>query len=86
MNMFKPTTAKTTDECINMIAEPRRSDIKKLHELIQKLLPKEKPHILYGVIGYGSYPYKSASGGRRVVAHCPGEPETLHFPLCFLRP
>jgi hypothetical protein len=62
MNMFKPTKAKTVAEYIAMIEEPRRTDIKKLHAFIKKLIPKLKPLILYGMIGYGTYRYKSSSG------------------------
>lgn len=62
MNMFKPTTAKTPQEYISMIEEPRKTEIKKLHELIKKLIPKLKPHILVGMIGYGNYHYKYPSG------------------------
>lgn len=60
--MFKPTSAKTPDEYIALIAEPRRSEIKTLHEFIQKTIPDLKPHILAGMIGYGTFHYKSASG------------------------
>lgn len=62
MNMFKPTTAKTPEEYISMIAEPRRSQIQELHEFIKKLLPNLKPFIMSGMIGYGHYHYKSKSG------------------------
>ena len=60
--MFKPTKAKTPTEYITALSEPRRSHIKQLHQLIQKTVPKLKPHILVGMIGYGTYRYKSASG------------------------
>ncbi|OGH13186.1 MAG: hypothetical protein A2687_05200 [Candidatus Levybacteria bacterium RIFCSPHIGHO2_01_FULL_38_26] len=60
--MFKPTSAKTPEEYIDLIAEPRKSEIIKLHKFIQKCIPNLKPHILYGMIGYGSYHYKYASG------------------------
>jgi hypothetical protein len=62
MNMFKPTTAKSPQEYIDAVPEPRRSDIKKLHELILKTVPKLSPHILSGMIGYGTYHYRYASG------------------------
>ena len=62
MNMFKPTKAKTPEEYIEMIDEPRRLEIKKLHEFIQKVIPELKPHIMAGMIGYGAYHYKYASG------------------------
>lgn len=60
--MFKPTKAKTPEEYIDLIEEPRRSEIIKLHKFIQKCVPDLKPHILYGMIGYGTYHYKYASG------------------------
>jgi hypothetical protein len=62
MNMFKPTTAKSPDEYINLIDEPRRSEIKKLHEFIRKTVPQFPPYIEAGMIGYGKYHYKYASG------------------------
>lgn len=62
MNMFKPTAAKTPEEYIAAIDEPRRSQIQQLHDFIQKTVPKLKPVIIYGMIGYGLYPYKSKSG------------------------
>jgi hypothetical protein len=45
-----------------MIPEPRRQDIQTLHNLIQKTVPNLKPRILSGMIGYGSYHYRYASG------------------------
>lgn len=62
MNMFKPTMALTPEEYIANIAEPRRADVKEIHELIQKALPQLKPRIISGMIGYGSYHYRYASG------------------------
>ena len=60
--MFKPTSAKTPDEYINMIAEPRRQEIETLHNLIKKTLPNLKPHIISGMIGYGTYHYRYKTG------------------------
>jgi hypothetical protein len=62
MNMFKPTTAKTVSDYIAQIDEPRKGEIKKLHAFIKKLIPDEKPHLVYSMIGYGSFHYKYASG------------------------
>jgi hypothetical protein len=62
MNMFKPTSAKTPEEYIDLIAEPRKSEIKKIDAFIKKTVPKLKPFIISGMIGYGSYHYKYASG------------------------
>lgn len=60
--MFKPTSAKSPEEYIAMIAEPRRQEIETLHALITKTVPKLEPHILSGMIGYGTYHYRYASG------------------------
>lgn len=62
MNMFKPTTAKTPDEYILQISEPRRSEMRKLYEFIKKTIPDEEPFILAGMIGFVPYHYKYASG------------------------
>lgn len=62
MNMFKPTDAKTPQEYLDAISEPRKSDIVALHELVQQAAPGLAPHIAYGMIAYGSYHYKSKSG------------------------
>lgn len=62
MNMFKSTDAKTVDELINKLAEPRRSEMLTLHKFIQETVPS-LPIGLYGaIIGYGNYHYKSKSG------------------------
>lgn len=62
MNMFKPTAAKTPEEYIDLVAEPRKNEIKKLHDFIRKTTPKLKPFIISGMIGYGAFHYKSKSG------------------------
>ena len=60
--MIKPTKATTPEDYIAQIDEPRRSEISKLHGLISKAIPSEKPSIQAGMIGYGTYHYKYASG------------------------
>lgn len=62
MNMFKPTDASTPQQYIDMIDEPRRSDIQELFELISKAIPAEKVKLWNSIIGWGSYHYKSAAG------------------------
>ena len=62
MNMFKVTEAKTPEEYIAKIAEPRKSEIIKLDQIIRQTVPDLKPYIISGMIGYGSYHYKYASG------------------------
>lgn len=60
--MFKTTSVKTAEEYIELLEEPRKSQIKKLHRLIRQTAPKLKPFIISGMIGYGPYHYKYASG------------------------
>lgn len=60
--MFKPTSALTPDEYIAAIPEPRRQEFEKIHDLIQKTVPTLEPHILSGMIGYGTYHFRYASG------------------------
>jgi hypothetical protein len=60
--MFKVTDAKTPEEYIAKIDEPRKSEINELHQLIVKTAPQLKPFMISGMIGYGKYHYKYASG------------------------
>jgi hypothetical protein len=62
MNMFKPTDAKTPEEYMKLIAEPRRAEMEKVDAFIRKTLPKLQPFIISGMIGYGRYHYKTKSG------------------------
>lgn len=63
MNMFKPTAAKTPTEYLEMIADPtRRAEVKQLHKQISGWLPKLKPQILSGMIGYGLHHFVYPSG------------------------
>ncbi len=59
MNMFKPVTAKSVDEYINMLTPERKKTILYLHEKIQKASPKLKAHFSYNMLGYGSFKYKN---------------------------
>ena len=56
------STAKTPTEYINSLKEPRKTEIKKLHLLIRKTIPNLKHHMKFGMLGYGTYHYKYASG------------------------
>lgn len=62
MNMFKPTSATTPEEYIAKIDQPRRDEVIKIFNLINELLPNQKPFILIGMIGWAPYHYKSKSG------------------------
>ena len=52
----------TPEEYIAQLEEPRRTDIAALDALIRKEAPKLQPCIRIGILGYGPYHYKYASG------------------------
>jgi uncharacterized protein YdhG (YjbR/CyaY superfamily) len=56
------TDAATHDEYIERLAEPRRSDVRALHELIRRTVPQLEPTMEFGMLGYGKYHYKYPSG------------------------
>lgn len=62
MNMFKGSDAKTADEYLAMVPEERQEIIQTVHNTIVKAVPKLKPHIISGMLAYGTYHYKSKSG------------------------
>jgi Domain of unknown function (DU1801) len=55
-------SATTPTEYIAALDEPRRSEIAELHKLIRKTVPKLKPVIQSGMLGYGPFRYRYASG------------------------
>ena len=57
--LFKETNAETPAEYIDMLDEPRKSDIQALDALIRKNAPNLVPHIMSGMLAYGHYHYKS---------------------------
>lgn len=62
MNMFKKNIFKTPEEYLNSLEDKRKKDVIQLHELIIKTVPKLKPFMIVGMIGYGKFNYKYASG------------------------
>jgi len=50
------------EDYIAGLEEPRRTEIRRLHELIRRAEPELEPHIASKMIGYGSYHYRYASG------------------------
>lgn len=60
--MFKPTSARSVEEYIDMIDEPRSSEVRILHEIIREIAPHLEVALFNSVIGYGKYHYKSKSG------------------------
>ena len=61
--VFKTTDAETPYDYIDRLEEPRRTDIRRLHELIRKTAPDLEPHIASGMLAYGRYHYRGKSKG-----------------------
>lgn len=60
--MHGQSDAATHDEYIERLDEPRRSDLRALHELIRATVPRLEPTMEFGMLGYGKYHYRYASG------------------------
>jgi hypothetical protein len=56
------TTAKTPEEYIAQLEEPRRGDIQKLDAFIRAAVPTLTPYLHSGMLAYGPFHYKYASG------------------------
>jgi hypothetical protein len=54
--------ADTPEQYLAEADEPRRSELVRLHELIRETLPELEPHMASGMVGYGHYHYRYASG------------------------
>ena len=50
------------EEYIAALDEPRRSEIAALHDLIRETIPDREPYMDRGMIGYGPYHYRYATG------------------------
>jgi len=56
------STATSHEQYIEELEEPRRSDVRALHELIRATVPELTPTMEFGMPGYGKYHYRYASG------------------------
>ena len=56
------TGAKTHEQYLAELAEPRRGELRALHELIRETVPDLAPTMEFGMPGYGRYHYRYASG------------------------
>ena len=54
--------AKTHKQHIAEVEEKRRADIQGLHDLVREVAPELEPTMEFGMLGYGKFPYKYASG------------------------
>lgn len=54
--------ATTISDYLSQLTGKRKDDVAEIHKLIASAVPNLKPHIQCGMIGYGMYHYKYASG------------------------
>jgi hypothetical protein len=55
-------SAKTPEEYIAELDEPRRSELQTLLNLVRDAAPELQPWMVAGMIGFGKYRYKGKSG------------------------
>ena len=60
--MFTPNDATTPEEYLAAVPEPRRADVLALDALIRRAAPGLGPHLRSGMLGYGSYRYRTKAG------------------------
>jgi Domain of unknown function (DU1801) len=56
------TSATTPRQYLDALDEPRKSQIKEIDRFIRKTVPKLKPIVMKGILGYGPMHYKTKSG------------------------
>ena len=54
--------ATTPEALIEALEEPRRSEIRSLDRLIRRTAPSLEPSVMSGMLAYGTYRYRYASG------------------------
>ena len=60
--MYGKSDAKTPEEYIAGVDDHRRDDIQQLHDFIREIAPELEPTMGFGMLGYGRFHYKYASG------------------------
>jgi len=60
--MYGSSAATTPEAYIEALDEPRRTDVRTLHDLIRAAAPELVPTMEFGMPGYGKYHYRYASG------------------------
>jgi len=60
--MFKTTKATTPEAYLDALEDPRRGEVRAVHELIRATAPGLEPRIESGMLAYGRYRYRYASG------------------------
>lgn len=60
--MKAAASIKTPAQYLDSLPADRRAEVEAIHRAIVKAVPRLKPFIIYGMIGYGPYHYKYESG------------------------
>ncbi len=60
--MQAPAEIKTPTAYLASLPEPRKAALSVIHKAIRQAVPQLKPLIIYGMLGYGKFHYKYASG------------------------
>ena len=82
--MKAPANTQTAEQYIATLPEERRAAVQALHDAIRKAAPKLEPHIASGMLGYGKYRYKYASGrvGEAAVVSLASQKNHISLYLC----
>ena len=74
----------TPEQYIASLPAERRAAVHALHEAIRSTVPKLEPHISAGMLGYGKYRYKYASGreGEASVVSLASQKNHISLYLC----
>jgi hypothetical protein len=59
---MKKAAVESPADYLSTLPEPRRSQLAQLHAFIQKTIPRLRPQMHAGMIGYGMYHYVYATG------------------------
>src|SRR5688572_19202024 len=62
MSPIKPVNATSPENYLEQIDEPRRAELEAIDELIRKRAPQLERHLQSGMLGYGPFNYRYASG------------------------
>jgi hypothetical protein len=57
-----PASVQTPEEYLSGLEEPRRTEMTRAHELIQTTAPELEPVVQEGLLAYGPFHYRYASG------------------------
>src|SRR5262245_53082981 len=58
----RETSARTPEEYLESLEEPRRTEVRRVHELIRATAPELEPAIQRDFLAYGPFHYRYASG------------------------